>query len=237
MQHSISGAVRWVDGAAGRGLVLAALVAVGACSDNNNSVAPSATAVTVVAATNGQTAVVGTALAQPVGVLVVDQNGAPLPNATVTWTIESGAGSVASSTSTTDANGNATVVWTMGTIAGTDSLEASIAAGANAFIAATATAGPASQLTITSGGTQTVTAGSATAPLIVKVADQFANPVASATVTWAVTGGGTLSATTSTTDATGTTQVTLTTLAAPGNYTVTATSGTLTPVTFTITAM
>ena len=69
------------------------------------------------------------------------------------------------------------------------------------------------------------------------VVDQFGNPISGTTVTWAVTGGGTLSATTSTTDATGSTQVTLTTTAAPGSYTVTATAGTLTPVTFTITGM
>jgi adhesin/invasin len=128
-------------------------------------------------------------------------------------------------------------VWTLGTIVGTDSLQASIAGGADAFIAATATAAAASAVHITSGGTQTVTAGTTTAPLVVQVVDQFGNPVPSATVAWAVTGGGTLSAPTSTTDATGSTQVTLTTAAAPANYTVTATSGTLTPVTFTITAM
>ena len=128
-------------------------------------------------------------------------------------------------------------MWTLGTTAGTDSLQASIAGGANTFIAGDGDGRRGVSRDITSGDIQTVDAGTTTAPLVVKVVDQFGNPVANATVTWAVTGGGTLSATTSTTDATGSTQVTLTTAAAPGNYTVTATSGTLTPVTFTITAM
>jgi adhesin/invasin len=123
----------------------------------------------------------------------------------------------------------------MGPTAGTDSLKASLANSASVFITATATTATASAISITSGGTQSVTAGSTTAPLVVLVVDATANPVSGATVTWVVTGGGTLSAATSTTDATGKTQVTLTT-AAKGTYTVTAKTGTLTAVTFTITA-
>ncbi len=240
MQRRISAAVRGVDGAGRRGLVLAALALVvvgGACSDNNNSVAPLvATAITPNATTNGQTGTVATPLAQAVGVVVVDQNGAPFPNASVAWTIESGGGSVDSAATFTDANGHATVVWTLGTTAGTDSLKATLTSGASTFITATATAGAAQQLHVTSGGSQTVTAGSTTAPLVLQVQDQFGNPLINTTVTWAVTGGGSLSATSSTTDSTGTTQVTLTTGPSPANYVVTATIGTLS-VAFNITAM
>jgi hypothetical protein len=219
--------------------VLAALVVgASACSDNSNTTtALTATTIQANAATNAQTGVVGTALARPVAVIVADQNGAPLANATVNWAVTAGGGSVASSTSVTDATGNATVVWTLGTTVGTDSLMASIAGGADAILTATATAAAASAVHVTSADTLTVTAGATTAPLVVKVVDQFGNPISGATVTWAVTGGGTLSAATSTTDAIGSTQVTLATAAAPGSYTVTATSGTLTPVTFTITGM
>jgi F420-0:gamma-glutamyl ligase len=99
-------------------LALTALSAIGAsaCSDNSNTTTGlTATTITANAATNAQTGVVGTALAQPVAVIVADQNGAPLANATVNWAVTAGGGSVASSTSVTDANGNATVVWTLGT--------------------------------------------------------------------------------------------------------------------------
>ena len=184
---------------------LAALAVIGAsaCGDNNNSRASDGDDDHDDAATNAQTGVVGTALAQPVGVIVADQNGAPLANATVNWTIDGGRrerrvgderhGRNRQRDGRVDArhhrrNGLA---------------QASIAGGANTFIAATATAAAASAVHVTSADTLTVTAGTTTAPLVVKVVDQFANPVASATVTWAVTGGGTLSATTSTTDATG----------------------------------
>ena len=92
-------------------------------------------------------------------------------------------------------------------------------------------------MNVTSGSAQTVTAGAVTAPLVVQVLDQFANPVPNATVIWAVAGGGTLSATTTTTDSTGTTQVTLATGVAPGNYTVTATTGSIAPASFTINAL
>ncbi len=240
MQSGISLAGVWSSSGRKWSLALAALAVIGAsaCSDNDNTTtALTATTITANAATNAQTGVVGTALAQPVAVIVADQNGAALANATVNWAVTAGGGSVASATSVTDANGNATVVWTLGTTVGTDSLMASIAGGADAILTATATAAAASAVHVTSADTLTVTAGTTTAPLVVKVVDQFGNPISGATMTWAVTGGGTLSATTSTTDATGSTQVTLTTAAAPGSYTVTATSGTLTPVTFTITGM
>ena len=51
----------------------------GPLRDNNNFRASVGDDDHDVAATNAQTGVVGTALAQPVGVLVADQNGAPLP--------------------------------------------------------------------------------------------------------------------------------------------------------------
>jgi adhesin/invasin len=221
-----------------RGLAAGALVVAGACSDSNsNTTPPVAMSITATSATNAQTGVVGTALAQPVGVLVEDQSGSPMANATVTWTVVSSGGTVASPTSTTDASGLATAIWTLGSTVGVDSLTASIGTGASATLTATATAGAASAMRITSGATQSVAAGSVTAPLVVQVIDQFANPIANATVSWTVSGGGALSATTSTTDATGMTQVVLTTDAAPATYLVSAASGAIAPVTFTITSM
>jgi hypothetical protein len=239
MRRGFSGVAQDVLCAAGRwGLAAGVLIVAGACSDSNSTTStPVATTITVNSATDQQTGVAGTALAQPVGVVVKDQSGAEMANAAVTWTIVSGGGTVASASSATDASGTATVVWTLGPVAGPDSLKASIATGSSVTFSATATAGAASAMRITSGNPQAVGVGTQTAPLVVQVVDQFANPVANATVTWAVTGGGTLSATTSTTDATGTTQVTLATDAAPATYLVTATSGSIAPITFTITSM
>jgi hypothetical protein len=80
-------------------------------------------------------------------------------------------------------------------------------------------------LGIISGDSQSATAGSALPePLTVIVIDQYGSPSASVTVTWAITsGGGSLSAASTTTDANGVTSVTYTTGLTPGSATITAT--------------
>jgi hypothetical protein len=75
--------------------------------------------------------------------------------------------------------------------------------------------------------------------LVARVTDAFGNPVNGVAVAWAVTGGGgSLSGTTTTTDANGRVRATWTLGGTPGANTVTATSGSLagSPVTFTATA-
>ncbi|HEY9225445.1 MAG TPA: Ig-like domain-containing protein [Gemmatimonadaceae bacterium] len=77
-------------------------------------------------------------LAQPIVVNVSDQNGGPVANAAVNWTVLSGGGSVSAPNTVTDANGNTSVTWTMGPTPGVDSLKAMIANGAFVIITATA---------------------------------------------------------------------------------------------------
>jgi adhesin/invasin len=220
----------------------AALVAAAACGDTTfNTITAIPTTLTFSAASSGQTGTVGQPLAQPISVQVTDQAGNPIIGVVVTWTVLSGGGSVSSATSTTDVNGDASVIWTLGTVAGTNTLRASIATGASADISAEGVSAAGSTMAITSGNPQTITLGATTAPMVVHVADQFGNAVAGATVTWTTTGG-TLSATSTTTDASGNAQVTLdtsgpTVLPLPVIFTVTASSGTLPSAVFTITAM
>src|SRR5262245_51629592 len=152
----------------------AALVVAGACGDTEfNQVFPTAVAVTVVSATNNQTGVVGQALAQPVAVQVTDGAGNPVGNVVVTWTVLTGGGSVASATSTTDLNGNASVVWTLGSTIGTQTLGASIANGASTTITATGTASGVTGMNIVSGNNQVIAVGATSAPLVIHIADQF----------------------------------------------------------------
>jgi Bacterial Ig-like domain (group 1) len=222
---------RWLVPALGGALLLGSA----ACDDKiTNSLTLVASSITVSSASNGQTGEVGQPLAQPIVVHVSDQNGASIANALVAWTVVSGGGSVDAATSLTDGNGNASVTWTMGDVAGEDSLRAGITSGATATITATATAGAAATITKTSGDNQSVAAGSASDPMVVTVVDQFGNAVAGATVTWTTTGTGTLSETSTTTDASGQAQVTLTTGAAPETASVTASSGAAAAVSFTI---
>jgi Bacterial Ig-like domain (group 1) len=152
--------------------------------------------------------------------------------AAVTWTVQAGGGAVDAATSTTDAEGNAVVHWTLGTVAGADTLIGTSVDGATSIITATAVAGPATAVTIVSGDAQSVSAGAVAQPLVVKVADQYGNGVAGATVTWSVSGL-TLDNTTTTTDAAGLAQVVPTMSGTSGAYTITASVTGFAPVTFT----
>jgi adhesin/invasin len=218
--------MRWAAAAA-------ALVGAAACGDTTFTNAVLATSVTVAAVSQNQTGVVGQPLAQPISVQVTDVLGNPIVGTTVTWTVLTGGGSVASATSTTDANGNASVIWTLGPNPGANTLRASIATGASADISATGVAA-AGGMTIVSGNNQSIGLSATSLPLIVHIADAAGNPVAGVTVTW-TTSGGTLSFTSTTTDPSGNTQVTLTAGATAATYKVTATAGALSAV-FTITA-
>lgn len=63
---------------------------------------------------DGQSATAGSALASPLVVRVLDRIGTPVANATVQWSVVQGGGSITAATSTTDANGNATIGYTPG---------------------------------------------------------------------------------------------------------------------------
>jgi hypothetical protein len=95
--------------------------------------------------------------------------------------------------------------------------------------------GPPSQITIVSGDAQTAAAGSKLAnALIAKVSDAGGKAVAGATVAWAVAGGGgSLSASSASTDAEGLARVEWTLGTAAGAQSVTASVGSVAPATFT----
>jgi len=212
-----------------------ALAAV-ACSDSsNNTTAP--LVATSIAAAGGQSlsGVVGQSLSAPVTVLVTDQNGAPVANATVSWAVNASSGTLSAPSSTTDANGMASVTWTLGTVAGVDSLTAQLSNGASAIITATAAPSSVASLTIMSGDNQSVSAGSTTDALVVKAVDQFGNAIPDTGITWSSPSGGSLSAELTMTDASGQAHVTLATDPSVSSYSVTATAGSVS-VSFTVTA-
>jgi adhesin/invasin len=195
-----------------------------------------ASAIVANAATNGLTGVVGRPLPQAVGAIVIDPSGGPVSGVVVTWTVVDSTGTTSATTSTTDATGNATVTWTLDTIARVDSLTASIPSGASTTLTAFGVAGRPAAITKVSGNPQAVASGSKSLPLVIAVADAYGNVAAGVAVTWAVTGGGALSASATTTGENGQSFVTLTTTTTPGNYVVTATVGSLAAATFAITS-
>jgi hypothetical protein len=73
---------------------------------------------------NAQTAVVGTALAQPLVVKVSDTNGNAVAGFTLAWAVATGAAQVSTGTTTTGPDGKASITATLGTVAGAFSFTA-----------------------------------------------------------------------------------------------------------------
>lgn len=213
-------------------------MAVLACNKDSANTAPLVgTSIVANSATNAQATTVGQPTPQPVSVVVTDQNGNPIQNVTVTWTVVNHAGTTGAASSQTDASGTASTTWTVDTTARTDSLTASIFAGASVTMTAIGQAGPAANTTKVSGDAQSDSSGTTSAPFVVMVTDRYGNAVSGVAVAWIATGGGTLNASSTTTDATGKTQTTLILGSTPGPYTITATAGLLAAVTFNLTGM
>lgn len=177
-----------------------------------------------------RTALIGTPLPTTVH---VELGGVAASNVEVSWFPTTGSGSVSAKTSTTDANGNASVTWTLGDTARVDSLTATAGTGSVNF-AATATSGTGVTLSKVSADSTKVVAG-ASALLSVRLVDSFGNPVPGVTINWTVTGGGSLSEPTSITGSSGHADVVLVTSPTPATYAVTASAVGIVAVTFTIT--
>ena len=179
----------------------------------------------------------GAALLEPLVVEVRDQAGNPLEGAEVTFAVTDGDGTLSATTDITDANGRATSTLTLGIQPGRNSVVARAPNLLPVFFAAAGVAAPQS-LTKLSGDQQRAAPGTRLAePLVISVLDQTGAGFPGATVTFAVTaGGGTLSASTATTDADGRAASTLTLGSELETTTVVATLAGVDPVTFTATA-
>lgn len=203
-----------------QGVVLLATIlcsALAACSESTSP--PHPAAVSAVAATSF-TATVGTAAATEPAVKVTDGDGSPVSGAAVQFAVTAGGGSLARTSATTDASGIASAgAWTLGTTAGTNSVEATVAGLPTVRFTATGTAAPAASMTVAGGDGQTAAVGVAvpTAPAVL-LKDQYGNPVAGAAVSFAVaSGNGTVTGAAATTGADG--------VARPGGWTLGIVSG------------
>jgi hypothetical protein len=187
------------------------------------------------------TAVVGATVTELPSVIVKDQLGATMAGVPVTFAVTSGGGTITGGSVTTNASGVATVGgWTLGTVAGSNSLTASSSGLTPVAFIATGTVGAPASLAKLAGDAQTATAGSAvsTAPAVT-VKDANGNPVSGVTVVFAVASGhGSVTGGTQTTNTAGVATVggwTLETTA--GVNTLTATAGSLPVITFTATGV
>src|SRR5262245_61562612 len=87
--------------------------AAAACSDSDNTSPLVGSNIVVGSGADAQTGVVGQLLATPITVQITDQNGAPMANTPVAWTVVGTGGTVSLPTTTTDASGNTSVTWTL----------------------------------------------------------------------------------------------------------------------------
>jgi adhesin/invasin len=189
---------------------------------------------------NSQSATVGAAVVTPPSVFVTDVFGNAVAGVSVSFAIGTGGGSVTGALTITGATGIAAVGgWTLGTTPGAKTVIATVAGIAPVTFSATALVGPPSSVTVNGGTGQNALIGTnvATAPSV-RVADQFNNAVAGASVVFVVTGGGgSATGTAATTNANGTAAVGSWTVGpTPGANTMSATVTGLTPTQFTATA-
>jgi plastocyanin len=225
----------------GSGLAsLAVIFVVAGCGGggSDGSTPPPTTVIAKTGSNNGdvQTGTVGEVLATPLSVQVTDA-GTAAAGATVSWSTPSG-GSLAPSSSLTDANGVASSTWTLGTVSGAQTATAALAGASGSPVTFTATAapGPATSFTDAGGNQQTGNINEPLAsPIRAKLQDQFGNGIPGVDVAWAAQGG-TVSPSTLATDASGVSQTNVTLGATAGPVTITATTAGFDPVTFTATA-
>jgi hypothetical protein len=172
-----------------------------------------------------QTAAVNAPLAQPLVVQVADAFGNPIAGVTVAWTIVGG-GSISETSTVTGSDGLTSVTRTLGGTAGPQSTLASVEglAGSPVTFVHNATAGSASGVTIVAGNGQSGPVSTELpVALGVQVRDAGSNPVPNVAVAWVIgSGGGSVTPTTSTTDANGVATAAWTMGPAPGINTLSA---------------
>ncbi len=194
---------------------------------------------------DGQSGRVGSTLGKPLEVQVTDTRDRPVSGATVVFSFPSAAqGEATPETTTTDSDGRASATLTLGSAPGTVTgkvavpVDEGITPVETAFTA-TALSDDADGIAALSGDGQSAPVNSSLpAPLVVEVTDRFGNPIPNVTIAWTFTGGGSLSETSTNTNADGQASVTRILGATAGQQTTTATADGLagSPVTFTHTA-
>src|SRR5262245_65631401 len=112
-----------------RVVLVSALAYLVACSgDDSGGTGPTRVPSSLgISAGHNQSVTVATAVPLAPAVLVRDQNGDPMSGVDVTFTVQSGGGTITGGTATTGANGVAAVgSWTLGTLAGANTLRGSV---------------------------------------------------------------------------------------------------------------
>ncbi|MEO8295319.1 MAG: SBBP repeat-containing protein [Gemmatimonadota bacterium] len=138
-----------------------------------------------------QDALVASQVALAPAVLVSSEDGTPEPDIEVEFRVLSGGGSIEASSMLTGADGVASVKsWTLGTLAGSNSLVATVAAlpGIAVTFTATGSPGPVAQLNLTPSPPLTTASGVLLSPQpVAQLRDTYGNPVAAPGLTVNIT--------------------------------------------------
>jgi hypothetical protein len=184
-------AATWTLGTNAGLMVVSATVAGAQGSPVSFSATALASTAVAVAASNGQSGVVGTTLTQPLRVKV-GAGGYVGAGVTVLWSVDPQEGTITPVSSLTDADGFATATWTLGTLAGTRTAYANVsgAQGSPVTFSATALPGPATGIQRVGSDGQIVPVNLDGFWALTAVAtDQYGNGVAGQVVTWTVVSG------------------------------------------------
>ncbi len=233
----ISRSVRWPATAR---LTLAAALsafALAGCGSAKSS-APAAVAVALEASRQTDSVEVDVSLVpDTLVVIAADAADTPVSGVTVIWSVPSGTGSLSTGTSVTAGDGTAVIVFTPNAIVGTDLVSASALALTPATFTVSVTPGPPWAVSPVSGNGLSGNPGATLSQAcVLRVTDAAGNAVPNVLVMWQAGGGGALSASSTTTDATGQASATLTLGPVAGIDTVTAGVAGVTPATFIETA-
>lgn len=182
--------------------ILPLLFAVAACGGQDAVTPPVPTSVTATSSA-AVSAVAGTLVDASPSVIVKDQRRNVMAGVPVTFDLTGGGGTVAGAMQVTDASGVATVGgWTLGTTAGMNALNATVASLPPVTFSATGTAGAPTSAIKSAGDAVVAVAGEGVLPApTVKVTDLNGNSVSGVIVIFLVAGGnGSVSGGTQTTD-------------------------------------
>jgi hypothetical protein len=160
-------------------IVVAAAAQMTACGDTSGPRTGPPASVVLVAGDAQLSPEVGTTLPIPLTIRVLDAQGQSISGATVAWSTASG--SLSASTSLTNVDGAASIEWTLGPLAGTQTATATVTGIAPVTFTQRAIAGPLAQIILSRDTVRFLGIGDIFR-MIARTADRFGNSVLDASV-------------------------------------------------------
>lgn len=205
--------------------------ALGACGDKK--LGPSVPASVNIVSGDSQTLLAGNRASIPLVASILNNDGSPLPNVPVRWSVSSGGGSLETVVGTTDANGKSSTIYRSPALVGTATVTASAAQQSRQFTVLIIADTTGSLFAY--GGSGAAALVGVPLTLTARATDRFGNPMSGVAVTWS-SSSGQLQVTGGTTDSTGKTTNVITVGPDTGSVSIVATSR-FNAVTFTVYAL